>query len=112
MYGDGGMLICIYLGTGLIAFGALLVGFFGVVPEPNHSLSDLILLYRKPGFIVYFTILETFIVATMLVTHYLEYCCALIELRQEEDITPKKVVHGYSLEEMKRYIGIRYVRNT
>lgn len=96
------------LGTGLIAFGALLVGFFGVVPEPNHSLSDLILLYRKPGFIVYFTILETFIVATMLVTHYLEYCCALIELRQEEDITPKKVVHGYSLEEMKRYIGISY----
>lgn len=99
------MLICIYIGTGLIAFGALLVGFFGVIREPNHSLSDLILLYRKPGFIIYFTILETFIVATMLITHYLEYCCNLIESRQ--DITQKKIVHGYSLEEMKRYIGIR-----
>ncbi|KAI8638163.1 hypothetical protein BD408DRAFT_423432 [Parasitella parasitica] len=92
-------------GTALIALGALLVGLFGVIPEPNHSLEDLIQLYRKSGFIIYFTILETVIVTLMLVTHYLEYRCAQIELKEEME---HKKIHGYPLTDLKRWIGISY----
>ncbi|KAL9541086.1 hypothetical protein MBANPS3_009317 [Mucor bainieri] len=93
------------LGTAFIALGALLVGFFGVIPEPNHSLGDLIQLYKKPGFIVYFTILESVIAALMLVTHYLEYRCVQIELKEEME---HKKIHGYPLADLKRWIGISY----
>lgn len=37
------------MGTILVAFGALAVAFFGVVPEPHHNLAELlVLLHRKP----------------------------------------------------------------
>lgn len=45
------------LGTVLIAGGAVLVGIFGIVPEPTHSLEDLLLLFRRSAFIAYFTLL-------------------------------------------------------
>lgn len=80
------------------------MGFYGVIPEPNHSLSDLIQLYKKSGFIIYFTILETVIAALMLATHYLEYRCMQIELKEEME---HKKIHGYPLTDLKRWIGIR-----
>ncbi|KAI8380907.1 uncharacterized protein BYT42DRAFT_564649 [Radiomyces spectabilis] len=61
------------LGTLLIAIGALLVGLFGVIQEPNHSLEDLIQLYKKPAFIIYFSIMEAVIVSMMVITHLMEY---------------------------------------
>jgi hypothetical protein len=61
-------------------------------------------LYKKSGFIIYFTILETLIVAVMLITHYLEYRCNQIELSVTNN---QKKVHGYSLKDLKKYIGIR-----
>ncbi|KAI8338953.1 hypothetical protein BC941DRAFT_460551 [Chlamydoabsidia padenii] len=58
------------IGTLLIVIGALLVGLFGVIPEPDHDIDDLIRLYKRPAFIVYFSILETFIVTTIFLSHY------------------------------------------
>ena len=75
-----------------------------MIPEPNHSLNDLMQLYKKPGFIIYFTILETVIAILMLLTHYLEHCCAQIELKEEMEY---KKIHGYLLTDIKRWIGIR-----
>lgn len=50
------------LGTVLVAMGALMVAFFGVVPDPHHNLAELlILLHRKP-FIIW--MLFTFIIMT------------------------------------------------
>lgn len=40
-------------GTALIAAGAVLIGYFGVVQEPNHSLDDLLALYARPPFIAF-----------------------------------------------------------
>lgn len=45
------------LGTILIAGGAVLIAIFGIVPEPTHSLQDLLELFRRPPFIVYFSLL-------------------------------------------------------
>ncbi|KAF9569913.1 hypothetical protein EC968_002438 [Mortierella alpina] len=48
------------------AAGAITIGLFGVVPEPSHSLEDLIQLYKRPAFIVYFSLIEL-TVASLLV---------------------------------------------
>ncbi len=45
------------LGTLLIAGGAVLVAIFGIVPEPTHSLEDLLVLFSRPAFVAYFTLL-------------------------------------------------------
>ena len=49
--------IWMLLGTLLIAGGAVLIAIFGIVPEPTHSLEDLLLLFNRPVFIVYFSLL-------------------------------------------------------
>ncbi|KAI1319793.1 hypothetical protein EDD11_003178 [Mortierella claussenii] len=53
-------------GTFLILLGAILIGLFGIVPEPSHSLEDLIQLWKRPAFIVYFSLIE-FTVVSLLV---------------------------------------------
>jgi len=45
------------LGTILIAGGATLIAVFGIVQEPTRSLEDLLQLFRRPAFVLYFTIL-------------------------------------------------------
>jgi drug/metabolite transporter (DMT)-like permease len=45
------------LGTLFIAGGAILIAIFGIVPEPTRSLEDLLELFRRPAFIVYFSLL-------------------------------------------------------
>lgn len=50
------------LGTILIAGGAILIAFFGIVPEPTRSLEDLLHLFRRPAFIAYFSTLGFIVV--------------------------------------------------
>ncbi|KAJ7293572.1 hypothetical protein C8J57DRAFT_1269377 [Mycena rebaudengoi] len=45
------------LGTFFIAGGAILIAVFGIVPEPTRSLEDLLQLFRRPTFVVYFSLL-------------------------------------------------------
>jgi hypothetical protein len=45
------------LGTILIAGGATLIAVFGIVPEPTRSLEDLLELFRRPVFVMYFSTL-------------------------------------------------------
>lgn len=51
------------LGTALIAVGAVLIAVFGVVPEPNHTLEDLLRLLRRGPFVIYFSLLLAAVVA-------------------------------------------------
>ncbi|KAI8092535.1 magnesium transporter NIPA-domain-containing protein [Halteromyces radiatus] len=61
------------IGTTLIVAGAMLVAGFGVVPEPNHTLQDLIQLYKRPSFIIYFALVEFCICFGLILTHLMEY---------------------------------------
>ncbi|EPQ60636.1 hypothetical protein GLOTRDRAFT_135286 [Gloeophyllum trabeum ATCC 11539] len=61
------------LGTLLIAGGAVLIAIFGIVPEPTHSLEDLLQLFRRPAFVAYFSILGFIVVACLIITHIVEY---------------------------------------
>jgi hypothetical protein len=46
-----------FIGTLLIATGAVLIAVFGIVSEPTHSLDDLLRLFGRHIFIVYFSLL-------------------------------------------------------
>lgn len=47
----------VVFGTLAIAGGAVLVGVFGIVPEPTHSLERLLVLFGRQAFVVYFSLL-------------------------------------------------------
>ncbi|KAI8993746.1 magnesium transporter NIPA-domain-containing protein [Pilobolus umbonatus] len=83
------------VGTGLIVLGAGLVAGFGVVAEPNHTLDDLITLYKRPSFIIYFAIIELFTVLGLLITHVTEYLMAS---------RPTYWIHP----DLKTWLGISY----
>ena len=55
------------LGTILIAGGAVLIAVFGIVPEPTHSLEDLLVLFNRPAFIVYFSLLGFFVAVALVI---------------------------------------------
>ncbi|CAO3665169.1 unnamed protein product [Rhizopus stolonifer] len=74
------------MGTFLIVLGTLFLGLFGV-----------------PGFIAYFSTLECVVIAGALVTHYCEHLSYQIQ-----DPT-RKWGSKLSLEDFKKYIGIRFV---
>ncbi|KAH9937702.1 uncharacterized protein B0H18DRAFT_1091789 [Fomitopsis serialis] len=65
--------IWMLLGTLLIAGGAVLIAIYGIVPEPTHSLEDLLMLFNRPVFIVYFSLLGMITVVSLAVTHISEY---------------------------------------
>jgi hypothetical protein len=79
----------------MIVFGAGLVAGFGTVPEPNHTLKDLIALYKRPSFIIYFTLVEAFTCIGLFSTHVMEY---LIKVRPNDWTHP----------DLKMWLGIRY----
>jgi hypothetical protein len=53
------------LGTILIAGGAILIGYFGIVPEPTRSLDDLLELFKRPAFAAYFSTLAFVVVVCL-----------------------------------------------
>ncbi|KAF8807402.1 hypothetical protein BYT27DRAFT_7338106 [Phlegmacium glaucopus] len=61
------------LATILIAGGAILIAFFGIVPEPTRSLEDLLHLFRRPAFIAYFSILGFIVIFCLAITHIAEF---------------------------------------
>lgn len=96
------------IGTFFIVIGALLVGLFGVISEPDHDIEDLIRLYKKPGFIAYFSVLETFIVTSILASHYAESIYFRIEKSGFLD-SGKWLGQWISPADFKMCIGIRYI---
>jgi hypothetical protein len=82
----------------MIVIGAGLVAGFGTVPEPNHTLKDLIALYKRPSFIIYFTIVEAFTCIGLFSTHVIEY------------LTKKRENHWtQNYPDLKMWLGIRLV---
>lgn len=60
------------LGTIFIAGGAVLIAVFGIVPEQTHSLEDLLELFRRPTFVVYFSILGFILFVCLAIVSYSE----------------------------------------
>jgi magnesium transporter len=58
--------VWLVIGTFLIAGGAVLIAVFGIVPEPTHSLDDLLALFSRPEFITYFSILGALVLLALI----------------------------------------------
>ncbi|KAF9270223.1 hypothetical protein L218DRAFT_848631 [Marasmius fiardii PR-910] len=61
------------VGTLFIAGGAVLIAEFGIVPEPTRSLEDLLNLFRRPTFVIYFSFLGAIVLISLAITHLTEY---------------------------------------
>lgn len=59
--------IWMLLGTFLVAGGAILIAFFGIVPEPTRSLEDLLILFSRPTFVLYFSLLGVFVLISLII---------------------------------------------
>lgn len=75
------------LGTLLIAGGAVLVAIFGIVPEPTHTLEDLLVLFSRPTFVAYFSLLGFAVLVCLAITHLSEYSYS-IHLRNRPPSRP------------------------
>ncbi|KAJ3865477.1 hypothetical protein EV359DRAFT_72404 [Lentinula novae-zelandiae] len=56
------------LATLFIAGGAVLIAIFGIVPEPTRSLEDLLELFRRPTFVVYFSLLGAVVFVSLAIS--------------------------------------------
>jgi hypothetical protein len=78
------------IGTFLIGGGAVLIAIFGVVPEPTHSLEDLLILFGRKTFVVYFSLLGAALGIALIITHIMEWSTyrAIIRVPLETIPTP------------------------
>ena len=72
------------LGTLLIAGGAVLIAVFGIVPEPTHSLEDLLRLFNRPAFVAYFSLLGVIVLVWLVAVSHspCPFSCPLSEIRR------------------------------
>ncbi|WWD03378.1 hypothetical protein V865_001430 [Kwoniella europaea PYCC6329] len=61
------------IGTALIALGAVSIAIFGVVNEQHHSLDEVLLLFRRGPFVVFFTIMSLVTAGVIVVSHIASY---------------------------------------
>ncbi|KAF5390327.1 hypothetical protein D9757_002944 [Collybiopsis confluens] len=85
--------------TLFIAGGAVLIAVFGIVPEPTRSLEDLLALFRRPTFVVYFSLLGAIVFLSLAMTHLTEYrlnrrCGQTISLSE----SPTNIIPPVALE--------------
>jgi hypothetical protein len=94
------------IGTAIIVIGAGIVGYYGVIPDKIHNLDELLLLYQRPGFIIYFSIQEL-LLATLLIWNYFYNEKRLI--KSESSLLPEKLPFSkYSVEINRTIIGLIY----
>lgn len=60
-------------GTVLVAAGAVLISYFSAMPEPSHTLQQLLVLLAKPSFLVWFILSLVFVAAVLVMTFCLRY---------------------------------------
>jgi hypothetical protein len=58
------------VGTGLVAAGAVLIAVFGVVEEREHSLDELLRLFGRKAFVVFFSIEGFVIIVTLVIVSF------------------------------------------
>ncbi|CAH1758462.1 10564_t:CDS:2 [Entrophospora sp. SA101] len=75
---------------------------FGVVRESAHSLEDLIELYKRPAFIVYFSITEFVVIILLSLNKYGEHLLSKISKNERDPI------FGWSMKKFQTILGISY----
>ena len=79
-----------------------MIGLFGVVPEPDHSLEDLLQLWQRPVFITYFSIFGS----VMLLLLFLNRLGVRVLKRLDRD--DRDPIFGLSKETFQTLLGVSY----
>ena len=72
-----------FLGTILIAGGAVLIAIFGIVPEPTRSLEDLLILFRRPAFVAYFSLLGAAVFICLIAVSFCATCIPINHIHKD-----------------------------
>lgn len=89
------------LGTVLIAGGAVLIAIFGTVPEPTHSLEDLLKLFSRHTFVVYFSLLGSALGIILIVTHIAESRIPAEFIYDSPTLDPMEIEGGERAHELE-----------
>ncbi|ORZ14977.1 hypothetical protein BCR41DRAFT_306482 [Lobosporangium transversale] len=92
------------IGTFLILLGAIMIGLFGIVPEPSHSLEDLIHLWKRPAFVIYFSLIEFIVISLLVGNRIVEQ---MME-REAKSTVPGRLLKKWSPSKIKTMLGISY----
>lgn len=76
------------LGTVFIATGAVLIAIFGVVPDGNHTLDELLSLWVRPAFVAFFVIVCFFLVLVLAFAHITVWRVQSRAIRLPDDESP------------------------
>ncbi|CAG8535990.1 7945_t:CDS:2 [Dentiscutata heterogama] len=90
------------IGTFFILIGAVMIAFFGVVKAQNHSLNDLIELYKRPAFIAYFSTIEFILIVVLIAAKYGEY------LLNRSNRNDREFILGWHWKKFQTMLGITY----
>ncbi|KAF0449940.1 hypothetical protein F8M41_002287 [Gigaspora margarita] len=90
------------IGTFFIIIGAVMIAFFGVVKVQNHSLNDLIELYKRPAFIAYFSTIEFILIVVLIAAKYGEY------LLNRSNRNDREFILGWHWKKFQTILGITY----
>ncbi|CAG8688441.1 4162_t:CDS:2 [Dentiscutata erythropus] len=90
------------IGTLFILIGAVMIAFFGVVKAQNHSLNDLIELYKRPAFIAYFSTIEFILIVVLIAAKYGEY------LLNRSNRNDREFILGWHWKKFQTVLGITY----
>ena len=80
------------VGTVLVAGGAVLISFFSALPEPSHSLKQLLVLFKEPSFLVWFILSLLFVLAVLVMDFCLRKCIS----QQRAESARIRLVRGMS----------------
>lgn len=79
-----------------------MIAFFGAVYEPNHSLEDLIELYKRPAFIAYFSVIEFLVIVVLIANKIGDY---VLNRMSQNDRDP---IFGWPMKKFQTALGISY----
>lgn len=80
------------VGTVLVAGGAVLISLFSALPEPSHSLKQLLVLFQEPSFLVWFILSLLFVLAVLVMDFSLRKCIS----QQRAESARIRLVRGMS----------------
>ncbi|KAI9294555.1 hypothetical protein K502DRAFT_276948, partial [Neoconidiobolus thromboides FSU 785] len=96
------------LGTFIILIGAIIIGLFGIIPEHERSLEELMILYQRIPFIVYFSLQEALIIGLLIFNHFNEYKLKKYISNNNNDLSLQLPFKKLSLFNNKLLIGLLY----
>lgn len=91
-----------YVGTSMIIICSILIAIFGEIPKQKLTLDELLKLYRRTDFIIYFSILIFISLSVIAFSTWLNYLVNNFERRS------KSLFRTIRINKMKQFVGVGF----